>query len=134
MPKKQGEKSKMPDALTEARLCIATAAGPREFSDTRQSWLSRAAKVLGLTPGRITSIWYAKGVRLSADEYLLMKERTEELKWRQRRHEERQHAVAHTISTLVSGNIPPLEHCPSGDERAGSTATAGTRVAASDEA
>lgn len=112
------------DALTIARLCIATAAGQRDFNDTRQSWLARAARRLNFTPGRITSIWYGKGVRLSADELLqLMKERITEQGWQQARHKERLNDQANHIQALVGGNTPPLERGVEESERAGTTAT-----------
>lgn len=120
------------DALDIARICIANAAGERGFNDTRQSWLSRAARKLGFTPGRVTSIWYGKGVRLSADELLqLMRERITEQGWQQARHKERLDDQANHISTLVGGNTPPLERRVEEGERAGDTA-AGSPIAGSD--
>lgn len=42
------------------RELIAAVAGPREWSDTRQSWLSRAARRSGLTYRTIKSLWYGE--------------------------------------------------------------------------
>lgn len=116
--------------LDEARLCIATAAGDRGWDDTRQSWLARAARRLGLTYSRAHHIWYGRA-RLYADELEDMRAKITELRWCQRRHEDRHNEVGNAIQALVSGNTPPLER---ETERLGSErpAAAGSAVARPD--
>lgn len=53
---------------------------PRQHSDTRDSWLRRAAGLLGLSPRRARSVWYREKVRIDHDEYVRMRERIEGLK------------------------------------------------------
>lgn len=53
----------MSDKRSEARKMrefVGVVAGPREWSDTRQSWLARAARRSGLTYRTIKSIWYGE--------------------------------------------------------------------------
>lgn len=67
--------SKMSTAITaneRARTMVIALAGPRDWSDTRGSWLSRVARKLHLSPRRIRAIFYQEKIRLSADEYLLI--------------------------------------------------------------
>lgn len=53
MSEKSSEARKM-------RELVATVAGPREWSDTRQSWLARAARRSGLTYRTIKALWYGE--------------------------------------------------------------------------
>lgn len=75
MPKFSFGKPKMGrDAvLADMRDCIIRAAGPRDWNDGRASWLGRAARRLGISHGRATSIFYGKARTIPADEYLRIK-------------------------------------------------------------
>jgi hypothetical protein len=42
------------------RNLIASVAGPRSWSDTRESWLNRAAKRAGISFRQVKSIWYGE--------------------------------------------------------------------------
>jgi len=42
------------------RELVALVAGPREWSDTRQSWLARAARRSGVTYRTIKALWYGE--------------------------------------------------------------------------
>lgn len=42
------------------REYIAAVAGPREWSDTRESWLARAARRTGISYRQIKAIWYGE--------------------------------------------------------------------------
>lgn len=46
--------------FASGRDLIAAVAGPREWSDTRQSWLNRAAKRAGLSYRTIRGIFYGE--------------------------------------------------------------------------
>lgn len=65
--------------IDEVRGLIAFAGGERHWSDTRESWLRRAAHRLGIDPGRATSLFYRKVRRLPADEYLTIRARAQSL-------------------------------------------------------
>jgi hypothetical protein len=42
------------------RSLIATVAGPRSWSDTRESWLARAADRAGITYRQTKALWYGE--------------------------------------------------------------------------
>jgi hypothetical protein len=42
------------------RELVATVAGQREWTDTRESWLARAARQAGVSFRQIRSIWYGE--------------------------------------------------------------------------
>ena len=42
------------------RNLIASVAGPRSWSDTRESWLARAARRAGISYRQVKSIWYGE--------------------------------------------------------------------------
>jgi len=50
------------------RDAVITAAGPRGWNDTRESWLSRAARKLGITHRRARSLFYQQAGKYSPDE------------------------------------------------------------------
>lgn len=53
----------MSEKSSEARTMrelVASVAGPREWSDTRQSWLARAARRSGLTYRTMKALWYGE--------------------------------------------------------------------------
>ena len=49
---------KLSNSVTEVRDSIATVAGPRSWSDTRESWLARAARRAGISYRTTKSLWY----------------------------------------------------------------------------
>lgn len=63
--------------LDEVHGLLCLAGGPRGWSDTRESWLRRAAHRLGIDPGRATSLFYRKARRVDAAEYLTIKARAQ---------------------------------------------------------
>src|SRR5689334_6925559 len=71
--------SKNMDSAAFCRHGIAVAAGPRDWADTRESWLARAARKLGLSYRRTKSIWYNEARVIRADEYLKIRAQLEEL-------------------------------------------------------
>lgn len=72
---------------TEARLMVAALAGPREWNDTRESWLARAARSIGLSHARTRNIFYYRARTITAEEWILLTQRIDALKAAQRRHE-----------------------------------------------
>ena len=44
----------------QVRDSIATVAGPRSWSDTRESWLARAARRAGISYRTTKSLWYGQ--------------------------------------------------------------------------
>lgn len=42
------------------RELVAAVAGPREWSDTRESWLARAARRAGISYRSVKAIWYGE--------------------------------------------------------------------------
>lgn len=88
--------------LTSARLCIASAGGARGWNDTRQSWLARAARHLGMPHCRIRSIWYGRA-RLYADEYQELQNRAQLLSQRITQAEDDLHASRDSFEALAGG-------------------------------
>lgn len=85
MPKisfREPEKMAAVDAdatLADCRRWIAAAGGRREWDDTRESWLARAAWRLGITPSRCATLFYGKVASIKAHEYLTLKHRADAL-------------------------------------------------------
>ncbi len=79
--------------IEEVRRCIQVAGGDRQWDDTRERWLWRAAKRLGLEPGRVTTLFYRKAKSIPAHEYLTIQARARAL---QKQHEERRRYVQET--------------------------------------
>ena len=70
-----------PEAIvSEARDLLAFAAGPRGWDDTRESWLARGAKRLGVEFSRAWNIWYGKTRRMEAAEFLNLRYAAERLR------------------------------------------------------
>jgi len=59
---------------TEAREMVAAIAGPRGWQDTRESWLSKAARRLGFSFPRTRSIFYERARVISAEEWIALNE------------------------------------------------------------
>lgn len=77
------------------------AAVPRQHTDTRDSWLRRAAGLLGLTPRRARSVWYREKVRIDHDEYVRMRARIEGLRQSQIKRRE----IMADVHTLVGARV-----------------------------
>lgn len=59
-----------PEEIAErCRKYIVVAGGPREWNDTRESWLARAAWRLGISPARAATLFYRKIKTIPAHEY-----------------------------------------------------------------
>lgn len=72
---------RMPSAIIEdARAIIGLAAGQRDWSDTREAWLSRAARRLGMSYARVRKVWYRSVDDIWASEWLAMTEKAEEIR------------------------------------------------------
>ena len=54
----------------DCRDLIALAAGERGWNDTRESWLGRGARRLGIAYSRAYNIFYGRSKRIEAAEYL----------------------------------------------------------------
>jgi hypothetical protein len=66
--KVQKQEAKMSAAI-RARSMLIEVAGPRGWSDTREGWLSRGARKLGVSYSRAKKLFYQEPIRLGADEY-----------------------------------------------------------------
>ncbi len=75
------------DIADETRRLIA-AVEPRQWNDTRESWLARVAYKLGMPAGRIRRLFYREVARVPAHEYLTLKARAAALEERQARRRE----------------------------------------------
>lgn len=72
----------MPSAgiIEDARQIIGLAAGQRDWNDTREAWLSRAARRLGMSYARVRKVWYRRVDDLWASEWLEMTAKAEEIR------------------------------------------------------
>lgn len=80
--KKQSGAKEMCSALTvneRARVMVIALAGQRNWSDTREAWLSRPARATGLSLRRVKAIFYQEPIRLGADEYVAIQSRFDRL-------------------------------------------------------
>lgn len=89
--------SSVTSVVTEARDIIALAAGPRRWSDSVKAYINRGARVLGITPGRAVSIWYAKVDDLRASEWVLLQEKAAKLRAAQQEQEARNNEITGEI-------------------------------------
>src|SRR5690606_14464749 len=80
-----------------------------EWSDTRESWLARAARRLGIEPGRAASLFYRKARAIRADEYLTLRARVAALKEAAIRRQEAIDALENQVVALDRGDLRPLE-------------------------
>lgn len=102
--KKSGEIEKMysPDAVAdEMRQAVIAAGGNRQWSDTRDAWLSRAANVLGIGQPRAKSLFYRKARLVPAYEADMIRDRIKHLQAQQDRQRERINAVASRLGAAV---------------------------------
>jgi len=83
---------------------VAVAAGQRAWSDSIESMLWRAAQRLGISQRRAKAFWYREAGGIGADEYLMVRERAQELLQRQaeihERNNETREAIARARSAL----------------------------------
>jgi hypothetical protein len=75
----------------EARQMIGAIAGPREWADTRQSWLAKAARRLGFPYARTANIWYGRARLIRAEEWITLNQTIADLN---KRAAERQGDIA----------------------------------------
>lgn len=85
----------------EAQSMLCTIAGPRNWSDTRQSWLAKAARRLGWPYARTSNIFYGRARLIRAEEWIRL---NEELAALNKSAQQRQKAL-HDISILA--RMPP---------------------------
>jgi hypothetical protein len=103
-PRKSYHRMFSPSAIAEeCRDLITVAAGPREWNDTRESWLGRAARYLGIDYSRAYNIFYGRSRRIEASEYLTIKHRVNELRARQAANREALDHVASQLASMGSG-------------------------------
>jgi hypothetical protein len=87
----------------EAQSMLRTIAGPREWSDTRQSWLAKAARRLGWPYARTSNIFYGRARLIRAEEWIRLNEELSTLnKSAQQRGE-----TIHDISILARTTVAP---------------------------
>lgn len=91
----------------ECRLFVALAGGERGWADTRGSWLARAARRLGISHGRATSLFYGKARNISAVEYLTLKERADAIRADQDRHQAALQEICDHAAALGIHNDDP---------------------------
>jgi hypothetical protein len=78
------EKQKSPSQIKERTAAMTATAranemlrdvcGPRGWNDTRESWLARGARIIGMSPRRARALFYQEPIRLSADEYIAIQQ------------------------------------------------------------
>lgn len=61
-------------ATVRANEMLREVCGPRGWNDTRESWLARGARAIGMSPRRARALFYQEPIRLSADEYIAIQE------------------------------------------------------------
>jgi len=93
-------KLRTPDCIAlEMRDAVIMAGGNRSWSDTRQAWLARAARVLGITPRRAQSLFYQKARAIPAWEADNIRLQIAQLRARQATLGERHEALEALLST-----------------------------------
>ena len=90
-----------PSAIAdECRDLLAYAAGPRGWNDTRESWLARAARRVGIEYSRAYNIFYGRSRRIEAAEYLNLRHAVEQLRAINARNEAMADEVSRTLARL----------------------------------
>jgi hypothetical protein len=89
-PTVNAKESAVMPATVRANEMLIEVCGPRGWNDTRESWLARGARVVGMSPRRARALFYNEPIKLSADEYFAI-----ESAW------ERAHASMASISRLA---------------------------------
>lgn len=101
--------------IDEARELIGLAAGQRDWSDTREAWIARAARKLGISYARARKVWYRQVDDLWASEWMRMREKAEEIR---QQLQEIEAANAELRSALERCNVRPVAGAPSRPEGA----------------
>lgn len=91
------------DVIEDCRKWIAQARGARDWNETRQAWLARAARRLGITQGRAVSLFYRKARGITAVEYLALQARVEALETAAKRRRENLYALERARMDLGRG-------------------------------
>lgn len=91
-----------PDACAaQMRDMLALACGARGWDDTRDSWLARGARVVGMDFSRAKNIWYGKSRRIEASEFLRMQQTIDELRARQAANRKAMDYVASKLAAMA---------------------------------
>ena len=69
MPSEFQKESAVMPAIVRANEMLREVCGPRGWNDTRETWLARGARRIGMSPRRARALFYQEPIRLSADEY-----------------------------------------------------------------
>jgi hypothetical protein len=109
IPFRNPKGSPVSSVIAEAREIIALAAGPRQWSDSMKVYINRGARVLGLSPGRATSIWYAKASDLRASEWVALQEKAAALRARLKEQEARNASTAAEILARRADDLARVE-------------------------
>lgn len=87
--------------VIEAQQMLKEVAGPRAWSDTRQSWLARAARRLGFSYARTSNIYYGRARIIRAEEWIRLNDEAEQLK---KSAQQRQEAL-HDLDLLARAAV-----------------------------
>lgn len=106
-------------ALKSAEM-VGAIAGPREWNDTREAWLARAARRLGWNYWRTRNVWL-KRVELSASEWIHLQAIFDQFKQSAIEREE----TAHELEVLARNAVEArAQHsAPSGELRRNASKT-----------
>ena len=86
----------------DARELLIGIAGRRDWSDTRQSWLAKAARRLGWPYSRTSNIFYGRARLIRAEEWIALNEQFSALtKSAQQRQE-----ILHDLAILSGAGAP----------------------------
>lgn len=112
-PKSCKDSHKM-DYVETASSMVAAVAGPREWNDTRERWLDRAARRLNFTYARTRALFYKRARVISAPEWDRLKEIHLTLIKNAEERRERLNAIAIGLAEYrpSEGSASPV---PSGD-------------------
>lgn len=88
----------------EMRDAVITAGGSRSWDDTREAWLVRAARALGIGPSRAKSLFYQKARLIPAHEADNIRLRIAQLRAQSEALGARHEELAATISQRLAEN------------------------------
>ena len=98
------QKVRTPDCIAlEMRDAVILAGGNRHWNDTRQSWLARAAQILGISPRRASSLFYQKARAIPAWEADNIRDQIAQLRERQTELGKRHEALETALGTSGVG-------------------------------
>lgn len=104
----------------DCRDLLTLAAGERGWNDTRESWLARAARRVGMDYSRAYNIFYGRSRRIEAAEYLSLLFAVERLGALNERNQAMAAEINRTLSHLERKPAHEREHLASiesGDDR-----------------